>query len=193
MALNIQEQKKILRKEIKTLKSQYSESEIITKSKDIFLQFEKLFGDYHYTNVLAYWSLADEVHTHRWVEQNYKLKTIFLPVVKNDELIVKTFTGKENMHAVPPFGIKEPMDEEFFDYNAIDIVLVPGMAFDRKGYRMGRGKGYYDKFLPNISAIRIGICFDFQLFDQIPINQYDVQMDYIVSNNEVITINKKAL
>jgi 5-formyltetrahydrofolate cyclo-ligase len=63
---------------------------------------------------------------------------------------------------------------------------VPGIAFDRKMNRLGRGKGYYDRFLSKISAPKIGICFDFQLLDKIPAESTDIKMDYIVSENELI-------
>lgn len=193
MELSITDQKKNLRKEIKDLKSQYSENELIEKSNRIFISLEKLLSISQKNFFLAYWSMPDEVHTHQWVLQNYPQKNIFLPVVKENELEIKPFTGIKNMQALPPFGILEPIGEPFKDLHKIEIILVPGIAFDRKGFRMGRGKGYYDKFLPKTSAVRIGICFSFQLFDTIPINEFDAQMDYILTENELLTINKKAL
>lgn len=193
MELSISDQKKILRKKIKSLKSQYSENELIAKSNHIFISFDKLLTTSLKNFFLAYWSLPDEVHTHQWVLKNYPQKNIFLPVVKENELEIKPFTGIKNMQAVPPFGILEPIGEPFKDLNKIEVILVPGMAFDRKGFRMGRGKGYYDKFLPTTSAVRIGVCFSFQLFDKIPTNEFDAQMDYILTENEILTINKKAL
>lgn len=60
------------------------------------------------------------------------------------------------------------------------------MAFDRKMNRMGRGKAYYDRFLPKVKVPKLGICFEFQLFDEIPADRNDVKMDYIVSENELI-------
>lgn len=191
MELNKQEEKKLLRKEIKSIKSNYSENEFLLKSEIIFNSFENLIFSTKYSHIMAYWSLADEVYTHQWIEQHYKQKNIFLPVIQDDEIKVKAFSGVENMQTVPPFGIKEPIGKEIKDLDQIEIILVPGMAFDRMGYRMGRGKGYYDRFLPKTSAIRIGICFDFQLFNQIPINEYDAKMDYIITEKEIITINKK--
>ncbi|MGQ9847940.1 MAG: 5-formyltetrahydrofolate cyclo-ligase [Bacteroidales bacterium] len=193
MELSISEQKKILRKTIKILKSQYSENKLIDKSNQIFISLENILTSSLKNSILAYWSMPDEVHTHQWIIQNYHKKNIYLPAINNDELEIKLFTGINNMKAVPPFGILEPTGEPFKDLNKIEIILVPGMAFDRRGFRMGRGKGYYDKFLPKTSALRIGICYSFQLFETIPINEYDAQMDYILTENEVLIINNKAL
>lgn len=83
-------------------------------------------------------------------------------------------------------GIMEPEGENFTDYRKVDLIIVPGVAFDRKMNRLGRGRGFYDRFLPAISAPKMGICFDFQLFDQVPSDSNDIKMDYIVSENDLI-------
>ena len=68
------------------------------------------------------------------------------------------------------FGIKEPTGETFLEYDKIDLVIVPGVAFDRTLNRMGRGKGFYDRLLPKIKAPKVAVCFDFQLMEKIPAN-----------------------
>ena len=66
--------------------------------------------------------------------------------------------------------------------DAIDLIIVPGVGFDRQGNRLGRGKGYYDRLLPRIpSAYKIGICFPFQLVEEIPAEPFDIRMDEIVT------------
>jgi len=189
----VQEEKKILRKQIKTLKNAYSSSELQNKSQKIITHVHDFLNLQKPNLIMAYWALPDEVQTQHWITKNTAKYTILLPVINNNELIVKPFTGIENMQKVPPFGILEPLGEAFKNLAEIEIILVPGMAFDRKGFRMGRGKGYYDKFLPKTSAIRVGLCFNFQLLDKIPTDEYDAQMDYIITENELLTINKKAL
>ena len=68
------------------------------------------------------------------------------------------------------------------DLDAIDVVIIPGVAFTRDGKRLGRGKGYYDRFLPKLStAYRIGVCYDFQLSDTLPTESYDQKMDLVIS------------
>ena len=66
------------------------------------------------------------------------------------------------------FGIWEPGDTRETDPGSIDWIIVPGVAFDKKLNRLGRGKGYYDKLLVQTSATKIGICYELQLFDEIP-------------------------
>ena len=81
------------------------------------------------------------------------------------------------------YGILEPVGEPFTNYHDIDVAIIPGMAFDLAGNRMGRGKGFYDRLLPKLAdARKIGICFSFQLLEHIPTEAHDCPMDIIVSN-----------
>lgn len=86
------------------------------------------------------------------------------------------------------YGILEPSVVKTADENTIDVILVPGLAFDRSGGRMGFGKGYYDRLLEMSSAVKIGLCYDFQLFDSIPTESHDVPMDFILTEKEICEI-----
>ena len=73
------------------------------------------------------------------------------------------------------------MGEQFTDYDKIDLALVPGMAFDAAGHRLGRGKGYYDRFLGEHPHIyKIGVCFPFQRVAEVPSEAHDVVMDEVI-------------
>jgi 5-formyltetrahydrofolate cyclo-ligase len=75
----------------------------------------------------------------------------------------------------------EPVGALFTDLALIDVVLVPGVAFDAQGHRLGRGKGYYDRFLQSVSDIKkIGVCFDFQKVESVPAEAHDVVVDIVV-------------
>ena len=78
------------------------------------------------------------------------------------------------------YSILEPIGEEFIDIDKIDVVIVPGIAFDKENNRLGRGRGYYDKLLTTANAIKVGVCFDFQFFDRIPTEEFDVKMNYVI-------------
>ena len=79
------------------------------------------------------------------------------------------------------YGILEPTGNIFPSLENIDLVIVPGMAFNRQGDRLGRGKGYYDKILKEASAAwKIGVCFDFQLVEELPVEAHDVRMDCVM-------------
>lgn len=86
------------------------------------------------------------------------------------------------------YGILEPSQIKPADENDIDIILVPGLAFDRSGGRMGFGMGYYDRFLKNSRAVKIGLCYDFQLLDSIPSESHDVPMDFIITEKEILKV-----
>ena len=134
--------------------------------------------------ILLYHSLKDEVDTHAFIRKWSKEKRILLPVVVGDDLELRIYSGPEDM-ATGSYGIEEPTGEVFTDLAAIDFIAVPGVAFDSKGNRLGRGKGYYDRLLPRIpSAFKAGICFPFQLVEEVPAESHDIRMDIIITSNE---------
>jgi 5-formyltetrahydrofolate cyclo-ligase len=145
--------------------------------------------------ILVYHSIPKEVQTGNFIENIKNGKEIFLPVIEENHLSVKKYTGKENGGKRGIFGIWEPAGEACLDYRSIDMIIVPGVAFDRKCNRLGRGKGYYDRLLPSFpnSTLKIGICFDFQLVDSIPTDPFDIPMDMVITEKENIKINRKPI
>lgn len=108
------------------------------------------------------------------------VKRIILPVVTGDELELRVYTGPQDL-AIGSYGIAEPTGAPFTDYETIDLAVIPGVAFDRYGHRLGRGKGYYDRLLPQIPASKVGICFPFQLIEEVPAEAFDFRMDTIIA------------
>lgn len=133
------------------------------------------------TTILLYHSLKDEVHTHELVRKWSEEKRILLPVVIGDELELRCYTGPGDL-AVGAYGIEEPTGERFSAYEEIDLAIIPGVAFDRQGHRLGRGKGYYDRLLPSLPhTYKIGICFPYQLVDEVPSESFDICMDEVLT------------
>ena len=131
--------------------------------------------------ILLYHSLPDEVDTHEFIRKWSTEKQILLPVVAGNDLELRAYTGPTDL-AVGAYGIEEPTGALFTDYAAIDFIAVPGVAFDRRGNRLGRGKGYYDRLLPRIpSAYKAGICFPFQIVEEVPAEPFDIRMDEIIT------------
>lgn len=129
--------------------------------------------------ILFYYSLPDEVQTHEFIERWKKEKDIVLPVVVGEtELELRQYTGHQDM-AKGAFGIEEPVGEAFETFQDIDLAVVPGVSFDTHGNRLGRGKGYYDRLLPKIKAYKIGICYGFQVSEEIPVDKYDFPMNEV--------------
>lgn len=133
--------------------------------------------------VMLFYSLPDEVCTHAFVDFWAAAKTVLLPVVDGDDLELRRYLpGGELCESA--FHIGAPVGQPFTTYADIDLVLVPGVAFDVAGNRMGRGRGYYDRFLsqPTLKqAYKLGICYPCQLVEQVPTNSHDVAMDAVVA------------
>ena len=97
-------------------------------------------------------------------------------------MVIREYTGKHDLkegafHIMEPIGSLFPEEK----YQEIHLAIIPGMAFDQQGNRLGRGKGYYDRFLQKIPQVyKIGISFPFQLVDEIPTEETDIKMDAIL-------------
>ncbi len=86
------------------------------------------------------------------------------------------------------FGIMEPSMPVFAAADELDLIIVPGVAFDRAGRRIGRGGGFYDRLLPQYHAIRAGICFDFQCLEAVPAEEHDVRMNFLVTETHIFKV-----
>ncbi len=136
-------------------------------------------------SVAFYYALPDEVQTARFLNEWYCKKQLFLPVIKGDDIYFELFEGDQHLRS-GSLGIPEPILKEKNKNPELDLIVIPGVAFDRQLNRMGRGKGYYDRFLDQTTAHKTGICFGFQLFDQIPAASFDIKMDRIITEKEII-------
>ncbi len=169
-----------LRNQIKELKKLHQE----TAATDSEFIMQVLEADEHFRaskTVLLYHSLSDEVNTHTFIDKWCSQKLVLLPKVIDDELELRIYHNASELQ-VGAFGIAEPTGELFTDYAQIDFVAVPGIAFDTKGNRLGRGKGYYDRLLPKLTnAYKAGICFPYQLVDTVPTEPTDIKMDTVIT------------
>lgn len=133
------------------------------------------------TVVVAYHSLPDEVDTHGLLSLLLERgKQVYLPSVDADhQLSLHRYHGEAHL-TTGAFHIKEAQGELLEHFDSVDVVLVPGVAFDSDGHRLGRGGGYYDRLLPHLKhAKKIGLCFDFQLLSFVPTTSHDVNMDLL--------------
>jgi 5-formyltetrahydrofolate cyclo-ligase len=173
-----------VRKRMRELKRAVPPEEKLRRSEAILRQLEQLPEWDAARVVLLYWSMADEVQTHDFVNRWYKDKVLLLPCVDGDDLVLRQYTGPECLVAGEQFGIGEPTGPIWTDLDAIQIIIVPGVAFDRSGNRMGRGRGFYDRMLKStMGALKIGIAYDFQMLDEIPVEPHDVKMDRIITEH----------
>ena len=107
---------------------------------------------------------------------------MLLPCVDGDDLLLRQYTGPECLKAGEQFGIGEPTGPVYTQVDQVEMIVVPGVAFDRKGNRMGRGRGFYDRLLKSTpNAYKVGVAFDFQMLDDIPMEPFDVPMDDVIT------------
>lgn len=169
-----------LRRLVRQLKAQMPECEKKSQSDAIFSKLEQNAHFKNARNIALYWSLNDEVDTHQFIEKWHQQENIYLPTVIGNDLIFRQYAGIDNMQA-GAFGILEPTGNKLNNISDIDLVIVPGVAFDAHNNRMGRGRGFYDRILSSTKAYKIGIAFRCQIFSQIPTNNNDIAMDEVIS------------
>lgn len=172
--------KKELRQHIREIKRQFSQQQLEELSLPIIARLKSRLTNAK--TILAYYSLPDEVDTRQLLDDLVaEGKTVLLPKVIDDEnMEIRRYTGRQDLEE-GILHLMEPIGEPFTDYEDIDIVVVPGLAFDAEGHRLGRGRGYYDRFLHRKNhPFCIGICFDFQKVAEVPVDEYDIPVDEVV-------------
>ena len=177
-------EKKELRKIIRDKKRQYSPSQLGELSLPVLARLSENGRFKAAKTLLLYHSLPDEVDTRHFVEQlAADGKQVLLPVVVDGEnMILREYTGPQDLKE-GAFHIMEPVGKLFPEssYHQIEVTVIPGMGFDGKGNRLGRGKGYYDRLLQKLPHIyKIGICFDFQKLEEVPTEDTDIPMDEVI-------------
>lgn len=172
-----------LRKEIRNRKRQFTSQQLHELSFPVIMQLLSHPRIKAAHTVMLYYSLPDEVDTHTLVDSLLmNRKRVVLPRVTGDGTMeLRLYTGPRDLTA-GAYGIMEPTGDVFADYNAIDIAVIPGVAFDRRGNRLGRGKGFYDRFLQRLAhTYKIGVCFQFQIAGHIPTDRHDIRMDDVIA------------
>ena len=174
--------KKKLRDEIRRRKQGFTPEQLRDLSRPIVARLLAHPRIREAESVLLYYSLPDEVDTHDLIDRLYRQgKTVLLPVTLGDELEIRRYEGPQRLRESHAFHIMEPEGAAFADLQAIELVIVPGVAFDGKGNRLGRGRGYYDRFLRQVpQAYKLGLCFGFQMTETVPVGPTDVAMDEVL-------------
>jgi 5-formyltetrahydrofolate cyclo-ligase len=159
-----------------------SEAEKRRRSASVWQQLESRDIFQKASVILMYWSMPDEVFTHEFILRWHTRKTILLPVIDGDCLTIGTFNGMQSLRKNARWNVYEPTEAAYPNLQAIELAVVPAVAFDKNCHRLGRGKGYYDRLLPSLTAYKAGVCFDFQLLESIPFEPHDVQVDEVIAS-----------
>ncbi len=177
--------KQQIRKKYKTLRNEMSSKEVRGKSDQICknIIFSELFQNAE--KILAYAPLGNEVDIRPVIEEGWKQKKkIAFPKVFGDAMKyfeINDFSELEE----GTFHVMEPKEDHLIDWSDA-LVLVPGVAFDRKKNRMGYGKGYYDRFFEGkTGCIELGVAYELQVAEQLPTEENDLPMEYLVTEKNL--------
>lgn len=158
--------------------------EVSDQSARIMSQLEQMSAFRKAHTVLLYYPIHNEVDLRPLLTKYAGEKTFLLPVTHRRSMEVRPYDG-EDMMRKGRFGVPEPQTATY--KGAIDLIIVPGVAFDQHCHRIGRGGGYYDRFLSKqIGAKKIGVCYSFQLKHEIPHSLHDVKMNRVVTPQQAI-------
>lgn len=163
-----------------------SEMEKASAAEEVFAQLEKTAAFMMADNILMYHSLPDELQTIKFLQKWHDRKRFFLPRVNGVNLDILPY--EETRLELGSFHIEEPTGDDVVDVDDIELMVIPAVAFDRKGNRLGRGKGFYDRLLSTSKATKIGVGYEFQLFDDLPSEPHDVAMDMVITQKTLIKL-----
>lgn len=184
--------KAFARNRIKMLRKNLAADEVIEKSRAVFENVIKLEDYINAENVFLYKSINNEVNTEHLFENALKTgKNTAIPKTNGDTMNFYRVDETSELQ-IGYMGITEPGEnEELFDKEE-GLIIVPGVAFDRCGNRTGYGKGFYDRYLnTHRGLIRIGIAFDFQIFDEFEAEKHDEKMDIIITESGIVYSNRR--
>ena len=187
MTLPTPTDKQLLRKQVAALFKARDKQELARLSEKVTAKTEQCAWFSEARKIACFYSLDDEVNTHAFIEKWAEAKDIYLPIILDDcRMELRRFTPAGEI-SFNRYNIAEPSDGSCCRSEEIDLFLIPGVAFDRSLHRLGRGKGYYDRLLQSASTKKIGLCFDFQLFDTVPSDVHDIAMDAILTPSETLS------
>ena len=166
-----------------------SYEEVEKKSSLIIKNLEKFIKNAE--NVMIFMDMKNEVRITKLMEL-YPEKNFFISKItdsKNREMKISKYN--ENELVLHKFGYYESSSNDFYDEKILDIVIVPAIAFDFGKNRIGFGGGYYDTFLKKVreknkKVLFIGVCYNFQIIKNVPIEEHDIVLDLVVNENQII-------
>lgn len=180
-----------IRRDIRQLKRMLTDEQKAFAAGKCFSRLEQCPEFIDADRILVYASLPDEISTDEFISRWYGRKQIFLPRVNGDDLDILPYRPGDTAEGA--FGIEEPTGNECHDISEMDLVVVPAMAFDRRGNRLGRGRGFYDRLLHNATCPLIGAAYAIQIVERIPAEPHDIKIPTIVTDEETIRIQQYGI
>lgn len=178
--------KELIRTRIKARKSIMNQEERSEAARIVFGLIEQTAAFMLADNILLYHSLPDELSTHEFIDRWHERKHFFLPRVNGVNLDILPY-DRTRMH-LGAFNIEEPDGDAVVDISSIELIIVPGVAYDTRGNRIGRGKGFYDRLLQDTKAVTMGVGYSCQLCDDIEPDAFDVPVHYVITEHGIIKV-----
>ena len=173
-----------IRTKVKKLRGLLSELERAEAAERVFDKLEKTAAFLLADRILMYHSLPDELDTHAFLRKWASRKRFFLPRVSGLDLEILPYD--EATLSEGSYHIQEPHGSRLAKLEDMEMIVVPGVAFDSKGNRLGRGKGFYDRMLQGSKAPKIGVAYELQIVESIPAETHDIRMDMIITDRTTI-------
>jgi 5-formyltetrahydrofolate cyclo-ligase len=185
MIPSISERKTSLRQQFRVLTRSIAPEQAAAASEDLR---KHLLGSPYWQQaqrILMFYPLNDEPDIAPLLQQALTAgKTIALPRYNSSLGVYEAALIRSLTEDLVPgrFGVREPSPNcPALPLNQLDLTLVPGIAFDASGRRLGRGKGFYDRLLPGTTGMTLGLAFDWQESDALPTEPHDVELDAILT------------
>jgi 5-formyltetrahydrofolate cyclo-ligase len=182
---DLKRQKRALRREARALRDGLSSGERERMSEEVAGKVLALPAVADATTVMAFSSFGSEVDTGPIIGRLERDgRRVALPRVEGRDIVAVAYRSGDRVRPTS-FGATEPAGGEKVAPEEIDVVIVPGLAFDRSGHRVGYGRGFYDRFLAGLrpDALTIGICFSIQLVNEVPHGRGDRPVDLVMTEH----------
>ena len=190
MASTIDSEKKALRRRVREQLSALSRSELVRSDDALFEKFLSLPQVEEAQTVFAFWGIPGrEPDTARLIGELIRRgKTVGLPrMLPDHRMEVRRYDPDRPLVSVS-FGISEPVEDcPLIAREAINLVLVPAVCYDRRGYRLGFGGGYYDRWLAGFSGVTVGLCREAVLQEAVPTEAHDARVDLLLTEVECLS------
>lgn len=181
----LRKKKADLRELIRQTLRMQSEEDLARWSSEVCERIEQSHSFRHSRVVMFYYPVHHEVDLRPLLDKYKDSKVILLPVTHHDHIELRQYIGHDNLKK-GRYGVPTPQTGTY--RGTPDLIYVPGLAFDKDLIRMGRGKGYYDRFLRSQrKAQKVGVCYDFQIRDEVPYSLHDVRMDEVITPSATLS------
>lgn len=185
---DLAQRKRALRRRVRAVRDALSSEERARRSEAVATNLFTLPEVSGASTVMAFWSFGSEVDTQPIIRRLAdEGRRVALPRVEGRTMVAVTYRLGDPMTEAA-FGAMEPTDGEVVPPEAVDVVVAPGLAFDRLGYRVGYGGGFYDRLFRRTrpDAVKVGVCFAVQVVDEVPHRRGDRHVDLVVTDEGVI-------